>query len=63
MTLKHNGAILRIWCHHAWSCPSGCGREAKGGIIDGESLRCGCDASGALMRPLDYLERNGPPSN
>lgn len=58
--LFRNGFFERVWCAYVWSCKQGCGRKAQGGLFADGTATCGC---GGKMEMLDYVERNGPPTN
>eukprot|EP00929_Paragymnodinium_shiwhaense_P095502 TRINITY_DN5668_c0_g1_i1.p1 TRINITY_DN5668_c0_g1~~TRINITY_DN5668_c0_g1_i1.p1 ORF type:complete len:354 (-),score=59.97 TRINITY_DN5668_c0_g1_i1:112-1173(-) len=60
LMLIKNGAIERMMCAHAWSCPQGCGRKDRGGLFCNGSGHCDCKGS---MQMHQYVEDFGPPIN
>ena len=76
--LPRNGFFERVWCSYIWSCSEGCSRDKESGLMPRYkclyifnscilkyihltvNLGSTCNTN---TSPLDYVEKNGPPTN
>lgn len=62
--VERNGFFERVWCAYVWTCPSGCGRKDRGGLVHDGIVRCMCQrGEGTPMQAHQYVKKHGPPRN